>query len=350
MILVRVAETGLKGDFSNSKGSGIQRYMYELYKDLRNRKEIKAEKVEVDFLGLQNGVSYGIGSMLKDFSSYDIVHNLDLKPFYPGKIGNAVIIGTAHDFYNLLAPELNAHLTSNLRGILWLKLSFKYALKSLFASNYIIAVSTLVKNDAIRLGYDSRNISVVNLGIDKRFISSLPKNKVKSHFTVGYIGSFATNKNITFAVKAFDFIKNDKIILKLYGKEKFEYRHLVGLAFKNRQISFGGFVPEESLVHTYDNFDAFVYPSLYDGFGIPIIEAQSRGLPVIIYKAGKIAKEVKKYCIEAEDEEHMAQIIQNIKNNGYNEKTKKKATEYARSFTWEKTADETVKVYLKYRK
>jgi glycosyltransferase involved in cell wall biosynthesis len=81
--------------------------------------------------------------------------------------------------------------------------------------------------------------------------------------------------------------------------------------------------------------------------GYPILEAQARGLPVIIYKYGKIPKEVRKYCFEAESPEHMAQIIMQLKENGYNEKLQKKATEYARSFTWEKTARETLEVYKK---
>ena len=101
------------------------------------------------------------------------------------------------------------------------------------------------------------------------------------------------------------------------------------------------------LVNIYDSFNVFVFPSLYEGFGLPILEAQSRGLPVIIYKYGKIPKEVRKYCFEAESPEHMAQIIENIKENGYNEKLRKKATEYARSFTWEKCARETLEVYKK---
>jgi len=92
---------------------------------------------------------------------------------------------------------------------------------------------------------------------------------------------------------------------------------------------------------------AIVFPSLYEGFGQPILEAQSRGLPVIIYKYGKIPKEVRRYCFEAESPEHMAQIIENLKENGYNEKEQKKAMEYARSFTWEKTAKETLEVYKK---
>jgi glycosyltransferase involved in cell wall biosynthesis len=101
------------------------------------------------------------------------------------------------------------------------------------------------------------------------------------------------------------------------------------------------------LINIYDSFDAFIFPSYHEGEGLPILEAQSRGLPVIIYKNGKIPKEVRKYCFEAESPEHMAQIIENIKENGYNEKLRKKATAYARSFTWEKTARETLKVYNK---
>ena len=86
---------------------------------------------------------------------------------------------------------------------------------------------------------------------------------------------------------------------------------------------------------------------MYEGLGYPILEAQSRGLPVIIYKYGKIPKEVRKYCFEAESSEHIAQIIENLKENGYNERLRKKATEYARSFTWEKCAKETLKAYKK---
>jgi len=116
---------------------------------------------------------------------------------------------------------------------------------------------------------------------------------------------------------------------------------------QNERIKFMGFAPEEKIVDIYDSFDAFVFPSLYEGFGLPILEAQARGLPVIIYKYAKIPKEVRRYCFEAESPEHMAQIIEQLKENGYDEKERKKAMEYARSFTWEKTAKMTLKVYKK---
>ncbi|MDE1834869.1 MAG: glycosyltransferase, partial [Candidatus Micrarchaeota archaeon] len=71
------------------------------------------------------------------------------------------------------------------------------------------------------------------------------------------------------------------------------------------------------------------------------------GLPVIINKQGRIPSEVRKYCFEAKDPENMADIIKKLKQNGYNEKDRKKAMEYARSFTWEKEAEQTLEVYEK---
>jgi glycosyltransferase involved in cell wall biosynthesis len=108
-----------------------------------------------------------------------------------------------------------------------------------------------------------------------------------------------------------------------------------------------GYAPGEKIIEIYDSFDIFVFPTPYESFGLPILEAQSRGLPVIIYKYGKIPKEVRKYCFEAESPEHMTRIIENLKENGYNEKLKEKATAYARSFTWEKCARETIDAYIK---
>jgi glycosyltransferase involved in cell wall biosynthesis len=106
-----------------------------------------------------------------------------------------------------------------------------------------------------------------------------------------------------------------------------------------------GFAQESRMAQIYDRFDAFVFPSLHEGFGIPILEAQARGLPVIIYKYGKIPKEVRTYCLEAEDAEGAARIIRGLREHGYDEKLRKKATAYARSFRWSKTARATLEVY-----
>ena len=131
----------------------------------------------------------------------------------------------------------------------------------------------------------------------------------------------------------------------MFGKLGYNRDKIIEIAKGDKRIKFLGFAPEDKLVGIYNSFGTFVFPSYYEGFGIQIIEAQFRGLPVIIYKYGKIPKEVRKYCFEAESPEHMAHIIEGIKENGYNEKLRKKATEYARNFTWERCARETLIMY-----
>ena len=146
-----------------------------------------------------------------------------------------------------------------------------------------------------------------------------------------------------------NYIKTYKNSIKKALQLLLEYEYLVSIS-KNKSINFKGFAPEKNLIDIYDSFNAFIFPSYHEGEGLPILEAQSRGLPVIIYKYGKIPKEVRKYCFEAESPEHMAHIIEGLKKNGYNEKQRKKATEYARSFTWERCVRETFEVYKKVSK
>ncbi len=156
-----------------------------------------------------------------------------------------------------------------------------------------------------------------------------------------------TRKNPEFFIDAFKRLQNEKYELRIWGKLGYDRDNLINKVHGTKNIHFKGFAPEDKLVDIYDSFNAFVFPSLYEGFGIPIIEAQARGVPVIIYKRGRIPKEVRKYCLEAESPERMAQIIEDLKENGYNEKERKRAMEYARSFTWNRAAKNTLAVYRK---
>jgi glycosyltransferase involved in cell wall biosynthesis len=113
----------------------------------------------------------------------------------------------------------------------------------------------------------------------------------------------------------------------------------------DKRIHFMSPVPQDRKVQLYESFDVFVQAGVYEG--IPVMEALSRGVPVAVFRNIQMIPETKAHCFVADDESHMAQIIQDIKANGYNEERKKKAIEYARSFSWRRTAEETVKVYQK---
>ncbi|MEM3859912.1 MAG: glycosyltransferase, partial [Candidatus Micrarchaeaceae archaeon] len=215
-------------------------------------------------------------------------------------------------------------------------------------SDFILCNSSQTKTTVSERFGGITNIKVVLHGTSDSILKAPVHKKKSSIFNIGYIGALMKHKNVIFILNAAKYLQTKDYKFNIYGNGA-DANMLKNYIYKNKlsNVSLMGYLKEKDKVKTYDSFNAFIFPSLYEGFGSPILEAQARGLPVIIYKYGKIPKEVRKYCFEAESPEHMAQIIENLKENGYNEKLKKKATEYARSFTWEKCAKETLEVYKK---
>lgn len=347
----RVALLGLRENFNRSSGTGVTSYMYELaqhFKKLGGRSgfEILISAYERGSSEAAGFLNMAVGSMVRDYRGFDIVHNLDVKPLYPLNRGKALFVATAHDYQPLLAPELDADMETGLRAKLRLMLEIRHSLRLTLKADYIIARSTLTENDAARLGFDRKRIFVVGGAVDDRYRKPVPPKERRKRYVVGYIGAFRTRKNVSFAINAFNRIDDNRVRFDMWGKRAYEY-DMLRQAATNPNIKFKGFAPEERLVSVYDSFDAFVFPSLYEGLCLPILEAQARGLPVIICSAGRIPGETRRYCFEAESEEEMASLIEHLKNNGYNEKQRKKAMAYARGFTWEQTARDTLDVYRK---
>ncbi len=326
-------------------GQGIPRYVTMLYKSLEqlnksNNLGFNIKKISYTGLPLiGEGLSLELKSFFSNFENFDILHNpIGFIPTY--NIRNLKYVVTVHDTQQIYPNSLK----NKLWKVLVVKRGLNYTLKN---ADFIITNSSQTKEEVIKLGFNKKKVAITNLGLDKKFIYLKSKQIIKNDkYIIGYLGAFGPNKNIRFILDTAKLLtRNKKIEFNVYGNKAYWYENFETDAAKN--IIFKGFALEEKIIETYDSFDVFVFPSLYEGFGLPILEAQARGLPVIIYKYGKIPKEVRKYCFEAESLEHMAQIIENLKENGYNEKLRKEAMEYARSFTWEKCARETLEVYKK---
>ncbi|MDE1857340.1 MAG: glycosyltransferase [Candidatus Micrarchaeota archaeon] len=348
---MRVALLGLEGNFSRNVMGGIPAYMYETYTNLRGMQSgrFRVEKIEYrrrrelkEALGWFYIVIRGA---TEDYSKFDIVHNLDVKPIYPMNRGKAVFMVTAHDFQPLTAPHLDTDMKSSLKSRIKLHLEIRQSLKIALKSDYMIAVSTTTRDDAVSLGYDPKRISVVPHGVSRRLVTTpIPKSSGRD-FVVGYIGAFRRRKNLRMAIDAFMGMDSRPARMELWGNRAYDYERLSAHAARDHRIRFMGFAPDDRYVQTYDRFDAFVFPSLYEGFGISILEAQARGLPVIIFKDAKIPREVRRYCIEARDAGHMTEILQTLMENGYSSRDRGVAMRYARGFTWEKSARQTLKAY-----
>ncbi|MCW6161555.1 MAG: glycosyltransferase [Candidatus Micrarchaeales archaeon] len=346
---MKVGLIGSPGQFDYNTYSSRERYMPELFKNLKrlNDQTAKIEIKQMPFIGRAFSISLNL--LLKNLNNYDIVHNVSQDPILLLRKDQAKLITTVH-----FSPEQPKFIyEKNFKTSLWLNSVIKINFMLLDYSDHLIANSTQTKRDLHNdLGIANKKISVINLGLDKRYLKQkFSKTTIKKKsFKVGYLGIITPNKNVTFALQAFKMIKDSNSSMDIWGKPIFSnayYKKIIDEIAVDKRIHLKGYAPGEKIVEIYDTFDIFVFPTPYESFGLPILEAQARGLPVIIYKYGKIPKEVRKYCLEAESPEHMAQIIEDIKENGYNEKLRNKATEYARSFTWEKCAQETLEVYKK---
>ncbi|MCL5419565.1 MAG: glycosyltransferase [Candidatus Marsarchaeota archaeon] len=348
---MKVVMLGGEGRFDRSTGDGVPAYMYWIYNSMR---KLEGRGLALSKIEYPRTSRFGDGaawlrlvmkSAIDDYRGFDIVHTVDVKPFFPLNRGNAVYAATGHDFQPLTAPELDADLKTSAKNRIKLALEVRHSLRLSLKSDYLIAVSTMTRDDAISLGYDRKRIFVVNHGIDDRFRKLIRKRPNGGRFRVGYIGGFRTRKNVGSAINAFKKIGSRNIVFDIWGKPAYEYGRLVDLARDDSRIRFRGFAPEGRIVDIYDTFDVFVWPSMYEGFGFSILGAQARGLPVVAYRKSRIPMEVRKHCIEVEDEAGMADAIEGIRSNGYSAVKRKRAMAYARSFTWEKAASGTLDAY-----
>ncbi len=350
---MRVGLLGVEGEFSDYKTAGTRFYRYMYYTTRSMKRQCKKFGIELETIEpkmlpvIGKGLSILSQTKLMDLSRFDVIHNFDINPFSPLNKGKAVIVTTAHDFQPLIRPDLSTGMNKSLKNHLFNVFVSKRGFKATLHSDYLIAVSTLTRDDAVSLGFPRKKIFVVNHGVDKSFLAKAKPKKKGAVFNVGYMGAFHPRKNPQFLFKTFNMLHGDDYSIQLWGKLGYDRDELMKMAAGDVRIHFNGFAPDDEFVKIYDSFDVLLFPSFYEGFGIPIIEAQARGVPVVIYKYGKIPAETRKYCIEARNEAHAAEIIQNLKKNGYSEKQRKRAMDYARGFTWEKTAEETLKVYKK---
>lgn len=170
----------------------------------------------------------------------------------------------------------------------YLKIATKYAVKN--AKN-IIAVSENTKKDLIELyGIGSEKIKVIYHGVNeaKNFLNE--KRKYEFPYIL-FLGTKEKKKNIPGLIKAFEFIKEKYEVLhklmivggipnkKFYKEEKVQ--EIINKSMFKEDIINLDFVSEKEKNYLIKEAEIFVYPSFYEGFGMPILEAQSAGVPVI---------------------------------------------------------------------
>lgn len=283
----------------------------------------------------------------------DIFHTSDWTqpPIYPpNDLVHTKKITTVHDLTPLLFPEYHEQsLITN----------FKRNLKLIEKEcSQIICVSQSTKNDLLKfINFDENNISVIYNGVvesfnvgaigQSRLLDKIAKTKQKFGINKKYLLSVATlepRKNIKLLVQAFQKLNLPDYQLVLSGKYGWGDNNLP----QDKNVIYTGFVDDCDLPSLYCGAEAFVYPSLYEGFGLPVLESVACGTPVITSNVSSLPEIVGDagILINPKNLDELAQAIQKLLTS---EKLRKnlsaKALAQASKFTWEKCARQTLRSY-----
>ena len=258
-----------------------------------------------------------------------------------------------------------------IHDIAWMKVPSAYPVKSkvvfdimlrriLKPSNHLIAISEATKSDLVqRLDVDEDRISVIHEGCDPKFrpVKDFATIKEKYHIRGDYILTIGVNprKNTDRLIEAFSrldgrILREYSLVLagpNSYGGGKLETVADLGLENK---IIFIGTVADNDLPGLISGAELFVYPSLYEGFGLPVLEAMACGTAVVTSNvssmpeiAGNAAVLVNPYDIE----EIADAIEQVLSSTDLQNSLIAKGFLRARHFSFEKMARETLAVYKK---
>jgi len=182
---------------------------------------------------------------------------------------------------------------------------------------------------------------------------------VKRKYTLNFpfifsLGILNPRKNLIALIKAFSKLKTQKLKHKLVigGQKGWRFENIfqqAGKLAKKGEILFTGFIPNQDLPFFYNLADLFVFPSLYEGFGIPILEAMACGCPVITSNISSMPEVAGNAALLINTPQNVDEIANKINqvltNPSLRKDLAKRGFIQAAKFSWEKTASQTIKVY-----
>lgn len=266
-------------------------------------------------------------------------------------------VATIHDLGFHYYPEAHT-LSQNL----YLRWSTRH---NAHASVLVLADSLATQQDLIRYyGLSADKISVVYPGRDETLSpvtepAELAAIRVRYDLQqpyLLYVGTLHPRKNLVRLVQAYAQLLSQPAgratapLLVLAGQKGWLYREIsdevrrLGLG---ERVRFTGFVPEEDLAALLSGALAFVFPSLYEGFGLPVVEAMACGTPVICSQASSLPEVAGDAAVLADplDTESLATaLVRVVSDEGLRRDLIRRGLQQARSFSWQRCARETLDV------
>jgi glycosyltransferase involved in cell wall biosynthesis len=231
-------------------------------------------------------------------------------------------------------------------------------------ADHIITVSHFTADDLVNLvGYPHERITVIYSGIHRQHYHPVPADACRAHLKARYQleGPFVVfvsrvehpAKNHLSLIKAFEHLKARKpsdLKLVLAGADWNGAEVVKDYAARSpiaRDVVFTGFVPLEDIPHFYSACEVMAYPSLFEGFGFPIIEAMACGAPVICSNTTSMKEIAADFAptFDPLDVDEIAGTLEAALQKGKDAASTARGLAYAATFDWADTARKVVGVY-----
>jgi len=281
----------------------------------------------------------------------DLLHSLHYTK--PVRLGCPSVV-TIHDMTFFLFPHL--HTRSK-------RIFFPFAIRSsIRRADALIAISESTRQDSIRLlGISPQKIFTTMLGITDEFRVVKDKGlleKVREKYDlpeafVLYVGLVEPRKNIPFLIRAYkslvdEGIQHNLVIVGRFGWMYHEvFKQIEELGLEDR-VQFTGYMPQDDLPMVYNLASLFVYPTKYEGFGFPTLEAMACGTPVVTTAISSLPEIVGNAGIlvpPGDEQELTGAMVEVLSDPIFYDQLRTRGLQRSEQFTWERTARETLKVY-----
>ena len=356
--------------FSLQKYGGISRYFSELMVQYKSEKDIDFElackysdnqylhdMVKLDFIKkssdanskIRKYYNYALNRLnsmsIISQGDYDVLHPTYYDPYFLNKLNGKPFVITVHDLTQDLFPQYFKNPGRNTR--------MKRAVME--KAEKVIAISNHTKGDIINyFNVPEEKITVIYHGNSLKSIKTIsgnPGTGLSEKRYVLFVGLRGGYKNFhTFVAAISKILKEDEGLEVIcvgagpFVKEEIELLEIHGIQQRFSQVS----VNDEELTELYSNALALVFPSLYEGFGMPILEAMDCGCPAILSNTSSMP-EIGGNAARYFDPEDIESIRDSIEKVIYDEELRQKmildGRNRADDFSWQRTAKETAKVY-----
>lgn len=283
-------------------------------------------------------------------------------PYWGSPLRSPVpVVVTVHDLTTMLVPEYrrgfkarlyNALVSASARGA-------SHVITDSFSSKLDIMDKLHIPEEKVTAIYLAVGPNFSPKGNDLLDMAVMRKYDLPD-FYILYLGGYELHKNVITLLHAFTYVAQalgDDYPLVLAGKKPTavsdiypDYDDYIRRSNLEKFVKWIGFVDEEDKAVLYRNAETFVFPSRYEGFGLPPLEAMASGCPVVASNASSLPEVVggAGFAIEPDDERSMAgAIISTIMQDNMAAELRQKGPEQAAKFSWETTAQETLQIYDK---